>query len=150
MTNHRRAVPTALLLAGLVVACAGEAADTTAPSPTSPASTTEEPTVPGPSPDRSTGLDAQVEIAISKLAAHLDVSEDAIEVVSAEAVTWGDTSLGCPQPGMRYAQVITDGVKIVLAHDGVEYPFHAGGERPDPFLCEQRPDKSPTPTITEP
>lgn len=147
MIHHRGAVPTALLLAGLVVACAGEATDPTAASPPSPP-TSAEPTVPGPSPDRSAELEGQIEIAIGKLAARLDVSEDAIEVVSAEAVTWGDASLGCPQPGMRYAQVITDGVKIVLAHDGVEYPFHAGGERPDPFLCEQPPDNSPTPTIT--
>lgn len=82
------------------------------------------------------GIDTQVDVAVGKLAARLDVSEDEIEVVSAEAVTWGDASLGCPQPGMRYAQVVTEGVLIVLAHGGVEYPFHAGDGRPDPFLCE--------------
>lgn len=151
MTRPRHPVPTALLLAGLVVGCAGDGGEAGAPAtePT-PSATSEEPTVPGSSPDPSTGLDAQVEVALDKLAARLDVPAEEIEVVSAEAVTWGDTSLGCPQPGMRYAQVVTDGVLIVLAHDGVEYPFHAGGDRPDPFLCEQAPDKGPTPSPLDP
>jgi cation transport ATPase len=32
---------------------------------------------------------------------------DNIVLVSAQAMQWSDSSLGCPQPGMVYAQVIT-------------------------------------------
>src|SRR5688572_30891918 len=32
-----------------------------------------------------------------------------LELVSAEAVQWNDSSLGCRQPGQQYLQVITDG-----------------------------------------
>lgn len=64
-----------------------------------------------------------------------------------EEVTWRDGSLGCPQPGMRYKQVLVNGYRIVLRHGGSEYPYHGAGARP-PFLCE-RPaawlDKLPAP-----
>lgn len=91
--------------------------------------------------ERSPAMSGFVEAAVADLASRLDVDEDEITVVTAEAVTWGDTSLGCPQPGMRYAQVVQDGTYIELEHDGRTYPYHSGGERPDPFLCEQQPDK---------
>ncbi len=86
-------------------------------------------------------LSGFVDTAVADLAARLEVPEGEITVVSAEAVTWGDTSLGCPQPDMRYAQVVQDGTYIELEHDGTTYPYHSGGERPDPFLCEQHSDK---------
>ena len=37
-----------------------------------------------------------------------------IKVLSAEAVTWPDGSLGCPQPGMMYTQALVPGFRIVL------------------------------------
>lgn len=91
--------------------------------------------------ERSPAMSGFVESAVADLASRLDVPEDEVTVVTAEAVTWGDTSLGCPQPGMRYAQVVQDGTYIELEHSGTTYPYHSGGERPDPFLCEQGPDK---------
>ncbi len=51
-----------------------------------------------------------------------DVSE--IVVVSVEATNWPDTSLGCPQKGSMYLQVITPGFKIVLELNGVHYTYH--------------------------
>jgi len=49
---------------------------------------------------------------------------DNIVLVSAQSVDWADSSLGCPQPGMVYAQVITQGYKIVLRVGDIEYQFH--------------------------
>lgn len=70
------------------------------------------------------------QLARADLAAELDVDADAIEVTDVEAVQWSDTSLGCPQPGMMYAQVITPGYRMTLEVDGQEYIFHTdGGER---------------------
>lgn len=81
----------------------------------------------------------QVAQAIKDLARRLSVSLDKITVARAEAVTWPDGGLGCPQPGMAYIQVQQDGMRIVLNVDGKEYHYHSGERRP-PFLCE-----NPTP-----
>jgi|GEM_PF-3707862 len=47
-----------------------------------------------------------------------------ITVVSVVAVDWPDTSLGCPQEGLLYAQVITPGFMVLLSHDGKQYTYH--------------------------
>ncbi|MBK8048576.1 MAG: hypothetical protein IPK16_16530 [Anaerolineales bacterium] len=73
--------------------------------------------------------------AVADLAARLGVTPDQITVVSAEPVVWPDASLGCPQPDMMYAQVLQDGMRIVLSVDGKEYVYHSG-ETKAPFLCE--------------
>ncbi len=54
----------------------------------------------------------------------VQVTADEIKVVSLESVEWRDTSLGCPQEGMAYAQVITPGYMIVLEAGGQTYEFH--------------------------
>ena len=78
-------------------------------------------TVPG-SPGTSvpgTGSDgADEEAAVADLAERQGADPADIEVVSVENVTWPDSSLGCPEEGMQYAQVLTDGVLIVLELDG--------------------------------
>lgn len=78
------------------------------------------------------------------LAARLHVSSESIRIVSVENVTWPDSSLGCPQPGMAYAQVPVDGILIRLEYDGVLYQYHGGGNR-DPFLCD-----NPSPLFATP
>jgi len=83
-----------------------------------------------------------VDQAKADLAGRLGVDADAIAVISAEMVTWPDGSLGCPQPGMGYAQVLVSGSLVVLQVNGVSYEYHsAAGE--DPFYC-------PTPTPPAP
>lgn len=63
--------------------------------------------------------------ARAALAKELGVAEDAITVVSAEPAEWRDSSLGCPQPGMNYLQVITPGYRFVLSAQGQQYEYHA-------------------------
>jgi hypothetical protein len=65
-----------------------------------------------------------VELARQMLANELGCEPDAITLVSVEAVEWSDSSLGCPQPGMMYMQVITPGYYVVLEHDGHRYSYH--------------------------
>jgi hypothetical protein len=77
-----------------------------------------------------------IDQAKADLAGRLGVSASAITVISAELVSWSDASLGCPKPGMEYAQVLTDGSLIVLSHGGMEYRYHTGGSVYVPFLCE--------------
>ena len=60
----------------------------------------------------------------AELAKKLQVTEKSLVTVVVEAVDWGDASLGCPEPGMMYAQVITPGHRVVLAVDGKQYTYH--------------------------
>jgi hypothetical protein len=80
-------------------------------------------------------IEAVVAKARADLAGRLDVNPGEIELVSAEAVSWRDASVGCPQPGMAYAQVVTSGTRIVLASGAEHYEYHSDN-RLDPFLCE--------------
>ena len=71
------------------------------------------------------GADAAVRAAISDAASRLKVASDTIQVVSVSATDWSDTSLGCPQPGMFYAQVIVQGYTIVLSAGQARVEYHA-------------------------
>jgi hypothetical protein len=73
---------------------------------------------------------------VRDLAARLGVDAGEIEIQSQTDVTWRDGSLGCPQPGMRYPQVLVDGYRIVLRHGTDEYPYHGRAGHP-PFLCRR-------------
>jgi hypothetical protein len=69
--------------------------------------------------------EAAVRAAVNDLAAKLKIPSDAVQVASVSAVDWSDTSLGCPQPGMFYAQVIVQGYKITLSAGGQQVEYHA-------------------------
>jgi hypothetical protein len=75
--------------------------------------------------------DAQplVEQAIADLASRRPLEEEQIEVVQVEATEFDDASLGVPEPGQMYAQVITPGYIIVLQADDKLYEYHAGDDR---------------------
>lgn len=70
-----------------------------------------------------------VELAKGDLARRLRVGVEEVTLVSTEAVEWPDASLGNPQPGMVYAQVITPGYKIILSAERQEYEYHSDQER---------------------
>ncbi len=53
--------------------------------------------------------------AIDDLAETADVSPDSITFVSIEEVEWPDASLGCPEPDMMYAAMLTPGYVITLS-----------------------------------
>lgn len=79
-----------------------------------------------------------VDAAVADLADRLGVDEATVSVVVVEEVVWPDASLGCPRPGMMYAQVLTDGTRVVLEVDGIGYSYHTDGLT-DPFLCAAAP-----------
>ena len=86
----------------------------------------------------------QVSIAKTDLTTRLNVSTDDIEIMTVELVTWPNSGMGCPQPGMEYKQVPVDGLLIRLKVNGVEYNYHSGGSR-EPFLCQPSPMVKSTP-----
>ncbi|MCX7706544.1 MAG: hypothetical protein N2204_00860, partial [Anaerolineae bacterium] len=60
------------------------------------------------------GYPAPVVAAIKTLAERLGVSVADVTVTAWEPVDWPDASLGCPEPGKMYAQVITPGYQVML------------------------------------
>ena len=70
---------------------------------------------------------AAVRLAQQHLADALGCAEHEITVGQVEAVEWNDSSLGCPQPGMMYMQVITPGYRVTLEQGGQQYIVHTDG-----------------------
>ncbi|MBI3971528.1 MAG: hypothetical protein HY332_09585 [Chloroflexi bacterium] len=105
-------------------------ATTTMPPPTSPAATPP-PAAPAPTPAGDTAVPAippeaqpAVDAALRDAAARLAVPREQLRVMRVEAVEWSDSSLGCPQPGMFYLQVITPGYLVVVASPGGQLEYH--------------------------
>jgi hypothetical protein len=132
---------------------------TTAPTPVPPTSTPqpspttaldveiEEPNSPVTAPNNPSmgenrdlqpvpGSDEALAAAIADLAQQTGLPEDQIAPVSIEAAEWPDASLGCPEEGMMYAQVITPGFRIVLEAQGQQYEYHTD-QNGNVVLCEQ-------------
>ena len=97
--------------------------------PAQPVPSASAPTVVGEVPEELLGQ------ILTNAAEHADVEVDAIDVVRAEAVTWNDGSLGCPEPGMMYTQALVDGYHVVLDADGTELDYRATTNG-DFRLCE--------------
>ena len=76
-----------------------------------------------------------VEAARSSLASRLGVNSAQINLVRIEEVSWSDTSLGCPEPGKEYAQVIVPGYRINLEHQGREYEYHTSADGSQVATC---------------
>ena len=87
-----------------------------------------------PLPPRPGQVGAPVEAARQDLSGRLGMSVEDVEVQVVEAVEWSDASLGCPQPGMMYAQVITPGYRILLRAGGKTYEYHSDQKRA--ILCQ--------------
>jgi len=83
----------------------------------------------------TSGMESLVEKAKEDLAQRLSIDISQINLVEAREVIWPDASLGCPQPGMVYAQVQVEGLLIRLGVGKEMYFYHSGGTA-DPFLCE--------------
>jgi len=67
---------------------------------------------------------AMIDLAKKDLAQRVSAPVDQITVVSTSSTEWADASLGCPKPGIAYAQVITPGYRIVLGQGQKQYEYH--------------------------
>ena len=70
-----------------------------------------------------------VDMAKKDLAEKLNLQVENIQLVKQEAVDWPDSSLGYPEEGMMYSQVITPGFRIILKADGKFYEYHSDYKR---------------------
>ena len=128
MTSYHLRVTSVFLLASLTTACAVDAApvplvatnaapaaEPVAPSPEVGAPASSTPTISTPDPKG---------FARTALAAWLGIPEESVQVILVESVEWPDASLGCPQPGQAYTQVVTPGFRFTLQVAGRPYLVH--------------------------
>lgn len=69
---------------------------------------------------------AELMAAIMADAGTRNTTKAALTVVRAQAVTWSDGSLGCPEKGMSYTQALVDGYWVVLDAGGQLMDYRAG------------------------
>jgi hypothetical protein len=92
--------------------------------------------VPTPLPGAIEFSDVAHELRM-KATAKMDVPPDSLTALSVEGVTWRDASLGCPEPGKMYAQVLTDGWRAVYQNtEGDRIEVHATQDLDAFVICE--------------
>lgn len=89
-----------------------------------------------PAADSATGGATDVEIPMEAqsvvdlvrqdAATQLDVDPSALDVTAIQAVDWPDSSLGCPEDGGVYAQVISPGYQITIGDGTASIEYHTG------------------------
>ena len=124
-----------ILAMGLFLAACG-GSDSEADITTSTSVTTTSTTI-GSSTTTETSMPPEsdrVDTAVADLAARLGISEEDVEVLRVESVTWPDAALGCPEEGQMYAQMVVEGVRALLQVDDRIYDYH-GGIDGEIFLC---------------
>ncbi len=99
------------------------------------------PTVSQPGSD----LDSAVAAARADAVRQFGFSADALTLISAERVTWRDSSLGCPMRGMSYMQVLVPGFRIRLRGPSGELDYHASARGGTPQLCPAKRAVDPLP-----
>jgi hypothetical protein len=138
------------ILALALVACGPRAQPTVAietkvatPTHTSPQPTPAPSSLPTPdelvpleSPVQTPPANPAVAAAIAHLAAELGLSPADVTILSVEEMQWPDSSLGCPQPGMMYAQVITPGYRVLLEANGETYAVHTDQKGSTVVICD--------------
>lgn len=142
----RHAFAASLLAALLLTSCGSDDASTGADIGPADTTTTSEADVADGSDDTAPGDPTSTssagsaptgvaQAAVDDLSGRLGVEPGEITIVSSEAVTWSDSSAGCPRKGFMYQQVLTEGTRTVLEVDGTRYHYHSAGTS-EPFLCE--------------
>ena len=107
-----------------------------------------------PAPTANETVPDEIEAAARKLLANeLKVGEGDLKLHGSEAKGWSDTSLGCPQEGMGYAQVLTPGHKLVFDLEGTSYAVHTNSDGSHLVICEDGTPaqqlNTPAPTANE-
>jgi hypothetical protein len=79
--------------------------------------------------DREARRKEAIERARHHLSRTAGIDPREISLESATEETWPDTSLGCPEKDRMYAQVVTEGYKVVLKTGGTTHELHVARGR---------------------
>ena len=88
-----------------------------------------------------------IKLAKEDLAGRLGISVEQITLSDLQEVDWPDASLGCPEAGKMYAQVITPGFIILLEANGQAYEYHSDTHRHVVLCVEGRSPVEPVPLM---
>jgi hypothetical protein len=99
-------------------------------------------------PTPPVALGKLVETSRQDLAKRLSVAVTDITLVEAAPVVWSNSSLGCPQPGMVYADVLTPGFLVVLRSGDRQHEYHAGSNQVPAYCKNPLPPSSRNPDRT--
>ena len=108
----RRLCPLALLAIATVSAGCGQ--DSSPPTVEQPMQLDRDASSPG-------------DIAARTVADFLSIPVSEVTLVSIESKDFGDPSLGCPEPGMAYPQVVTPGHRVLMEADGRRFDVRVSG-----------------------
>ena len=131
---------------GLLAACVELAqppqpAEVPTPTPTPPPTSTPPPVAPSPSAsplyDWGPALGA-VTAARADVVQRTGVPAESLVFAEVASREWNDSSLGCPQPGFQYLQVITLGWFIVVEAGDETFEYHTNGSGSSVVLCRKR------------
>jgi hypothetical protein len=67
-----------------------------------------------------------VDLVLQDAAIRLGVDASALSVTAIEAMEWPDASLGCPEDGGVYAQVVSPGYQITVTDGSDSLEYHTG------------------------
>ncbi len=135
-----------VLLAVLLAACGQATApiDDEAAFGRSPAPLPSPPGLESPAPGESPGeVDGEqiVDPAVigpitSFLEQQTGIAQAQLRLIEGEAVVWPDSSLGCPEPGLAYTQVVVPGYRLTFTDGSRTYEVHTDDLGGQVILCE--------------
>lgn len=96
-------------------------------------------------PRASSPADAMIRMALADAAQRTGIAADSLQLVSAERVTWGDGSLGCPRPDMLYTQALVSGWRIRIRAAAEVLDYHAGSRSSRVVFCPAGQSQEPLP-----
>lgn len=133
-------IPVALVVVGApAVLLSRDARVAQNATPTAPAAGAAQ--TPGARPPQ-----ALIDRAAAEISRQTNAPTTTVTLVSSAAVEWPDASLGCPEPGKSYIQVISPGYRMVLQAGSSLYEFHATDAPDSPLVrCAVTPGATLTP-----
>lgn len=66
-----------------------------------------------------------VKAALEDAARHTGRPLEELKVIAVTPVTWSDGSLGCPEAGLMYPQMLVPGFRITIEAAGQQLDYHA-------------------------
>jgi hypothetical protein len=110
------------------------AAPAAAPSPARSPASADRPVRPASTPRLAhPSPEPLVALATADAARQTQADQSDVRIVQVEAREWPDRSLGCPRPGLGYAQAITPGYLIVVESRGRRLEYHT--DHAEVVLC---------------
>ena len=99
-----------------------------------------------PAPEIPAEYQKIAEDAVNIVKSTLHVPADEVTVLSVQQVTWGDSSLGCPEPDQMYAQTATPGYLVTTQVSDQTQSVHMN-ENGKGLVCPS--DQAQPPASTE-